>query len=301
MTGRAGRKQRRATAPPPDLVRRVVRAALREDVGTGDVTGRCTVARSRTGAGDLIFRDGGVAAGMEVAWTSWRLLDPEARFEAYVRDGDRVRAGTTAARVRGRVRALLAGERTALNFLGRLSGIATLTARFVEQVRGTRTTILDTRKTTPGLRLLEKYAVRVGGGGNHRFCLDDMILVKENHISCAGGVAAALDMVEEKNRKGLPVEIEVTCLAELEEALGRPVDRIMIDNMDPPELREAVRLVKRPGRRGRRPVLEASGRVTLENVREIAETGVDLISVGALTHSPEVLDVSFLLLSDTAS
>jgi len=193
----------------------------------------------------------------------------------------------------GRARPILTGERTALNFLQRLSGVATMTRRFVDAVAGTGATILDTRKTTPSFRLLEKAAVRAGGGGNHRIGLYDMVLIKDNHIAAAGGITAAVRRVREHDRAGLPIEVEVTNLAELDEAIDAGVDRILLDNMDLETMRAAVERVRERAGEGRpRPLLEASGNITIDRVRAVAETGVDLISVGALTHSAPALDLS---------
>jgi nicotinate-nucleotide pyrophosphorylase (carboxylating) len=236
----------------------------------------------------------GIVAGLPVAQEVYRQLDPEVDFQALVEDGDRVGAGDLIAAATGAFGSLLVAERTALNFLQRLSGIATLTARYVEEVRGTGARIVDTRKTTPGWRGIEKAAVRAGGGRNHRKGLFDAYLVKENHISAAGGIAEALVAVARANREGLPVEIEVRSLAELDLALEspHPPDRVLLDNFTPEALAEAVR-----GARERRPgaLLEASGNVDLSAVRGIAETGVDWISVGALTHSAPALDLSCLI------
>ena len=224
-------------------------------------------------------------------------LDPDAELEALRRDGDAVEPGDVVLRIRGEARAILTGERTALNFLQRLSGVATLTRRYVDAVAGTGARILDTRKTTPGWRRLEKAAVRAGGGDNHRAGLYDMVLIKENHIAAAGGITAAVQRVRERNSEGLAVEVEVTSPPELEEAVRAGVDRVLLDNMGLDELRAAVALAERTAAAaGRpRPELEASGNMTLERVRAVAETGVDFISVGALTHSATALDLSLLI------
>ena len=270
-----------------DTLERVVQAALAEDVGEGDVTTEATVDHDAMGAAELNVREPGVVCGLDVAEAVFRALDPEIRFEPLVEEGAVVDRPTAVALVTGPERAILTGERTALNFIGRLSGIATLTRRYVDAVAGTGVTILDTRKTTPGLRALEKHAVACGGGRNHRFGLDDGVLVKDNHLRAAGSVREAVERV--RATTDLPVEVECDTLAQLSEALAAGADAILLDNMTPDELRAAVALA------GGRARLEASGGVTLETVRAIAETGVDEISVGALTHSARSLDVSLEL------
>lgn len=272
---------------------RLIDTALAEDVGDGDRTTAWIVPAEREVRAAVMAKAEAVVAGLEAAIGTFRRLDPGVRVEASRRDGEPARPGDVVLRVEGSTRAILTAERTALNFLARLSGIATLTRRFVDAVAGTGARIVDTRKTTPGWRALEKAAVRAGGGKNHRLGLYDMVLVKENHIAVAGGIEAALARVRASNREGLPVEVEVRTLEELEMALRLEPDRILLDNMSVAELAEAVRRVRARG--GRRPELEASGNVTLENVRAVAETGVDLISVGALTHSAPAADFSLLV------
>jgi nicotinate-nucleotide pyrophosphorylase (carboxylating) len=225
-------------------------------------------------------------SGLDLAEAAFKALDPEARFTRIVGDGGKVAAGGVIAEIAGKTRALLTGERTALNFLGRLSGIATLTASFVAAVEGTKARIACTRKTTPGLRAFEKYAVRAGGGVNHRFGLYDAVLVKDNHIAAAGSLAKALERLRARGGHLVKIEVEVDTLEQLGDALRFPIDAVLLDNMDAATLKKAVKLV------AGRVTTEASGGVTLENVREIASTGVDLISVGALTHSPRNLDSS---------
>jgi nicotinate-nucleotide pyrophosphorylase (carboxylating) len=269
-----------------DVLERAVYAALAEDVGEGDVTTEATVDDDAVGVATLVLREPGVVCGLRVAELTFRALDPEIAFEALVEEGSLVESGPVAT-VRGSKRALLTAERTALNFLGRLSGIATLTRRYVNAVEGTGVAILDTRKTTPGLRALEKHAVATGGGRNHRFGLDDGVLVKDNHLRAAGSVAVAVERV--RATTDLPVEVECDTLEQVAEALESGADAILLDNMSRDELRAAVALVEGRAR------LEASGGVTLETVRAIAETGVDEISVGALTHSARSLDVSMEL------
>ena len=272
---------------PPLLVAREVAAALEEDLGAaGDITTNAIVPADAQGKAASVARKAGVGAGLDLAEAAFRALDPEARFKRIVDDGGKVAGGGTIAHISARTRALLTGERTALNFLGRLSGIATLTASFVKAVEGTGARIACTRKTTPGLRALEKYAVRAGGGINHRFGLYDAVLVKDNHIAAAGGLAKALERLRARSGHVVKTEVEVDTLGQLEEALRFPIDAVLLDNMDVATLRKAVKIA------AGRVVTEASGGVTLENVREIAATGVNLISVGALTHSPRSLDSS---------
>jgi nicotinate-nucleotide pyrophosphorylase (carboxylating) len=270
-----------------DTVERVVLAALAEDIGAGDVTTEATVADDAVGTAELLVKEAGVVCGLRVAETAFRALDPEIRFEAFVSDGDDVEPPAVVARLTGSERAILTAERVALNFLGRLSGIATQTRRYVEAVEGTGAAVLDTRKTTPGLRALEKYAVAAGGGRNHRFGLDDAVLIKDNHLRAAGSIAAAVTLV--RAATDLSVELECETLVQVGEALDAGVDAILLDNMSLDELRAAVALVDGRAR------LEASGGVTLDTIRAIAETGVDEISVGALTHSARSLDVSLEL------
>ena len=273
---------------------RQVRAALAEDVGAGDVTTAATVPADLQGVARILARAPGVVAGLALVAETYRQADRGVAFSAQIADGARVEAGTTIAIARGSFAALLTAERTALNFLQHLSGVATLTARFVEAVQGTGARIVDTRKTTPGWRALEKAAVLAGGGHNHRMGLDDAYLIKENHIAGAGSVDAALTAVMKHNTDGKPVEIEVRSLDDLARALAfepRP-DRILCDNFPVDRLAFAVREI-----RARDPhiVVEASGNVILSSVGAIAATGVDWISVGALSHSAPALDVSCLI------
>lgn len=273
--------------------RALIEAALAEDVGSGDVSTLWTVGAAQRGRARIVAKQPGVLAGLATARAVFAQLEPALQVRMALADGARVAPGDGVLAVEGPVRGILGGERVALNFLQRLSGVATLTRRYVDAVAGTGARILDTRKTTPGLRALEKQAVRAGGGENHRFGLFDMVLLKENHLAAAGGIAAAVAAVRRQNAAGLRVEVETTSLAEVEEALAAGVDRILFDNMPPARLREAVALVRARGER--RPETEASGGVTLQTVRAIAETGVDFISVGALTHSVPALDLSLLL------
>ena len=264
-------------------------AWLREDLGQGDLTSLLVVPEDIEGEAVILAKEGGVLAGLWVAERVFALADPRTAFAPLVAEGARVAEGTEVARVRGPLRGILAGERLALNLLQRLSGIATLTRAYVEALAGTKAQILDTRKTTPGLRALEKYAVRVGGGRNHRYGLFDGILIKENHVRAAGGVGEAVRRAKARAPHYLKVEVEVRDLAELEEALEAGADLILLDNFPLEALREAVRRV------GGRVPLEASGNMTLERAKAAAEAGVDYVSVGALTHSAKALDLSLLV------
>lgn len=269
---------------------RLVRAALAEDIGTGDRTTRWTVPEDAHGSARIFARADGVVAGIDFADGVFAEVDGELTREWRVADGARVHAGEELVTVRGSLRSILTAERTALNGLARLSGIATHTARFVRAIEGTTATIVDTRKTIPGWRQLEKRATLAGGARNHRMGLYDMVLIKENHIKAAGGVRRALEAVRvHAEAEGLEVEIEVATLAELEEALALSPDRILLDNMEETLLGEAV---ARVADADLRPLLEASGGIDLASVHAVAETGVDLISVGAITHSAPALDLS---------
>jgi nicotinate-nucleotide pyrophosphorylase (carboxylating) len=265
----------------------LVARALEEDVGPGDVTSEATVPAGACARATIRQKAPGVVYGLGLAERAFRALDPDAACERRVEEGVWREEGPVL-EVRGSARALLAAERTALNFLGRLSGVATLTARYVREVEGTGARILDTRKTTPGLRAIEKAAVRAGGGESHRAGLFDEILIKENHAAAAGGVGEAVRRARAA-RPDLPLEVEVRDLDELDEALEAGATRILLDNMNPEQLRAAV------ARAGGRARLEASGGVTLTSAREIAQTGIDFISIGALTHSAPALDLSLIL------
>jgi len=269
-------------------VDRLIRIALEEDIGPGDVTTAATVAPGTVARAELVAKEDFVLAGIDIARRVFALVDGEVAFEALIRDGQAVRRGEVLAWLKGDAASLLQGERVALNLLQRLSGVATLTARFVKEVEGTGATIVDTRKTTPGLRPLEKYAVRVGGAGNHRMALYDGVLIKENHIAAAGGIPLAVSRARQRAPHTLKIEVEVRDLAEVAAALAAGADILLLDNMDLAQLRAAVDLV------AGRAVCEASGGVNLDTVRVIAETGVDLISVGALTHSYPAVDISML-------
>lgn len=265
----------------------IVRRALLEDLGHGDMTTDAIVPEHLQAAAVILAKEAGVICGHAVAETVFRLLDPQVRYERLVEEGADVPAGTVVARMAGPARPILTGERVCLNFLQRLGGIATTTRRLSERIKYYKAKLVETRKTVPGLRLLDKYAVRVGGGANHRFGLYDAILIKDNHIAIAGGIRAAILAA----RKGMGtftarIEVEVEDLAGLEEALAAGADIIMLDNMDPESMRQAVERV------AGRAVLEASGRITAENLEDVAKTGVDYISMGALTHSVRALDLS---------
>ncbi|NWG15198.1 MAG: carboxylating nicotinate-nucleotide diphosphorylase [Chloroflexi bacterium] len=266
----------------------LIKLALAEDLGErGDITSQATIPAHVRLCGRLRAKAGGVLAGLPLVEMVFRQVDPNVTVSFYAHDGEHVSDGTVAAEVIGPGRSVLTGERVALNFVQRLSGIATLTAQFVAAVEGTQAIILDTRKTTPGWRSLEKYAVRMGGGQNHRTGLYDMVLVKDNHIDGAGGIAAAVNAARAYPPvRDVLIEVEVRTLDELREALSLGVDRILLDNMDEEQMRAAVQLAA-----GRVP-LEASGNMSLERARAVAETGVDFISVGALTHSAPALDLS---------
>lgn len=268
------------------LIRSMLARALGEDIGTGDLTTECIFSDGGIIEAKLIAKAEGVIAGLPLAQVVFQYMDPGSQWEPSVSDGARVCAGQLLARVRGQVRQVLEAERVALNFMQRMSGIATTTASYVAAVADLKTKIVDTRKTTPGMRVLEKYAVRVGGGGNHRFGLYDAVLIKDNHIAAAGGIAAAVERV----RPGIPltsrIEVEVESLEQADEALKCGVDLIMLDNMDTATMRQAVEMIA-----GRAKV-EASGGINLATVREVALTGVDYISIGRLTHSVMALDIS---------
>ncbi len=270
----------------------IVDLALSEDVGTGDITTLSTVPAGTTASGVMLAKASGVISGIEVARFVFGRVDGSIAFEPLVRDGDPVEPGTALARIHGPARSVLTAERTALNLIQRLSGVATTTARYVVETAGSAARIVDTRKTTPGLRLMEKQAVAHGGGRNHRFGLADGVLIKDNHLAAIGGadrVTKAIVSARERAPHTLRIEIEVTTLAEFAEALAAGADIILLDNMDTATMAAAV---EQRSASAHRTVLEASGGITLGRIREIAETGVDLISVGALTHSAPALDIS---------
>ncbi len=268
---------------------RIIENALAEDIHTGDITTMAVLRESREAKARLIAKEALVLAGIDVAGRVFHLLDPEVRFAPRFGDGDTVAAGELIAEMAGDAAVLLQGERVALNLLQRMSGIATLTSRYAEAVKGTGARVVDTRKTTPGLRMLDKYAVRVGGGTNHRTGLYDGVLIKENHIAAAGGITAAVSRARARIPHTMKIEVETETLAEVAEALDAGADIIMLDNMDTATMREAVAMI------AGKALVEASGGVNLETIREIAATGVDIISVGALTHSYRAMDISMLL------
>jgi nicotinate-nucleotide pyrophosphorylase (carboxylating) len=274
---------------PHHLVAETIESALREDLGlAGDITTNAIIAPDATSEAVLALRDDGCIAGLPLAAVAFRALDPEIVIEPHVKEGAVASAGSVIARLKGKTRAILTAERVALNLLQHLSGIATATHHFVDAVAGTHARIVCTRKTTPGLRAFEKYAVCAGGGFNHRFGLFDAILIKDNHIAAAGGVSAAIERARAASGHLVKIEVEVDTLTQLEEALQHSVDAVLLDNMAVPELKNAVARAKiiKPG-----IVCEASGGVRLETVRAIADTGVDMISIGALTHSVNSLDI----------
>lgn len=272
----------------------LVRRTLEEDLGlAGDLTTDATVPAYVQAQGLVVARSPGRVAGLDVALAAFRLLDPSLVLRVEAPDGHDVAAGTVLARVSGSARPILSAERTALNLLGRLCGIATATRSAAQRVAGTRARVVCTRKTTPGLRALEKYAVRVGGGFNHRYGLDDAVLIKDNHLVAAGGVRQAVTRARARLGHMVKIEVEVDTLEQLRELLELPVDAVLLDNMSPATLRAAVTLVNG------RLITEASGGITLANLREVAETGVDMISLGSLTHSVSALDVALDFVAET--
>lgn len=275
------------TASPitPEIID-CIRRALAEDIGPGDVTTNAIIPARAEMRGRIVAKQAGIVAGLDVARAVYEMVDPNVNFTACVEEGARVENRTLLAQVTGPARALLTGERTALNFLGRMSGIATMTGKYMDALAGTKAVVLDTRKTVPGLRDLDKLAVKRGGGQNHRHALYDMVLIKDNHIDFAGSITRAVELAR-ASAGDLQIEVETRSLADVSEALSLGVDWIMLDNMSNETMRDAVKLVKG------RAKLEASGNITFDNLRSVAETGVDYISVGALTHSVIVFDVSF--------
>ena len=283
-------------ALPEPLVDKAVRAALAEDLGLqGDITTNATVPANVRAMAVIAARNDGVVAGLQLAEAAFRALDPNVEFEIKANDGTMVRSGENIAIISGHARALLTAERVALNYMGRLSGIATLTRRYVDAVSGTHVKIVDTRKTTPGLRAFEKYAVRCGGGQNHRTGLFDAILIKDNHIVAAGGLARAIESAQAAAGHMVKIEVEVDTLEQLEDVLKYKVDAVLLDNMTVAQLKAAVKAI------AGRAIVEASGGVSLATVRGIAETGVDMISIGALTHSAPVLDLGLDFTTDMSA
>ena len=277
------------------MIAEMVRAALGEDVGSGDVTTQSTVHEHRWTKGAITAKEEGIIAGLDLAGEVYRQVDARIDFVSIVEDGHQARVNDVLAEVSGPARGILTAERTALNFLQRVSGIATLTYRYVHAIAGTGAKILDTRKTTPGLRSIEKYGVRVGGGRNHREGLYDQVLIKDNHVRIAGSVKQAVALCRERRGSAF-VEVEARTMAEVKEAVEVGVERIMLDNMELAEMKAAVTYIRDRTRAGRDIEIEASGGIDLETVRGVAATGVDFISVGALTHSAQALDISFNLI-----
>ena len=275
----------------PHALHRLIDLALEEDIGTGDITTEALIPAAARGQAAIVAKEALVLAGIETARTVFRRLDPEARFEAVLADGERVPAGKCLMTVSGRLQALLTAERTALNFLQRLSGIATHVHRYVEALPTAALRLVDTRKTTPGWRALEKYAVRIGGAANHRMSLSDGILIKDNHVAICGGIRAALEQARRAAPHTLKLEIEVDTPDEAEEAAEAGADIIMLDNMDPETIRESVRRIDG------RALVEVSGGVTRRNLAQLAAAGVDIVSVGALTHSAVAVDISMRILN----
>jgi nicotinate-nucleotide pyrophosphorylase (carboxylating) len=271
----------------------LIKQFLAEDVDGGDITTDSIIDDQSRSQAVIVAKEDGVIAGHAVARAVFQALDDDIVYQELKTDGTVIRSGDTAAKLSGKTRAILSGERTALNILQRLSGVATTTKHFTDRVAGTKTRILDTRKTTPGMRVLEKYAVRMGGGHNHRINLNDMALIKENHVTAAGSIGKAVQRVRESFPDRL-IEVEVRNMDELEQALREPVDRIMLDNWSTNDMRRGVSLVNG------RVELEASGNMNIDRVREVAETGVDFISVGAITHSYKALDLSLLIIEETS-
>jgi nicotinate-nucleotide pyrophosphorylase (carboxylating) len=268
------------------LIRKLIEEALFEDIGPGDITSDAVIPDEASATAEIVAKQDMVVAGVLIARETFRKLDPWIQFTPLAHDGSSVKSGSIIAQVQGKTRALLAGERVALNLIQHLSGIATHTAKFVEALKGSRAEILDTRKTLPGLRALEKYAVRMGGGRNHRFGLYDGILIKDNHIAAAGGIIKAMAGIRRKVHPLLKIEVEVKTLDEVREAMAAGATMLLLDNMPPGVMKQAVSIV------GGRVLVEASGNVTLETVKAIAETGVDFISSGSLTHSAPAADIS---------
>ena len=276
-----------------ELIDDLIALAFAEDIGDGDATTLSTIPDDAIGEQQLLIKEEGILAGVEMARKVFERFDPSMTMEVFINDGRHVVPGDIAFKVRGKVRSLLQTERTMLNIMQRMSGIATVTARYQKELEGTKAHVLDTRKTTPGMRMLEKEAVALGGGTNHRIGLFDMILIKDNHVDFAGGIAIAVHEAKswcEKNQKNLKIEVEVRNNSEIDEALNAGVDRIMLDNFSPERTVEAVNRIRKANPKVE---IESSGGITLENLRAYGEAGVDFISVGALTHSVKGLDMSF--------
>jgi len=264
----------------------IIKTALKEDIALGDITTDSLIDPSSTSSAVYIAKDDGIIAGLFVAERVFKIIDEDIEFVKKVNDGERVKKGDIIAQIKGSTSALLKAERTSLNYLQHLSGIATKTGMFVEKLKGLKTKVVDTRKTTPGLRALEKYAVKMGGGTNHRFCLSDGVLIKDNHIKAAGGVKKAIEKVRANIPHTIKIEVETETIEQVKEALDAKADIIMLDNMSLDQMKEAVVLIDG------KATVEASGNVNLNSIREIAETGVDIISVGELTHTVKAFDIS---------
>lgn len=269
-----------------DDIEKLIRTALREDIGTGDITTASTVSPNAVITGKYVMKDDGIICGLDIVRRVFDAIGADVEYVPLKKDGDEVKRGEVVATVSGNAVAILSGERVGLNLLQHLSGVATCTNKAVEQVKGTKVRITETRKTTPGLRILEKYAVRIGGGSSHRFGLSDGILIKDNHIVAAGGVTAAINSARLRAPHTLKIEIETETLDQVREAIAAGADIIMLDNMDCPTMREAVRIIDG------RAITEASGNMGSRDLAEVAATGVDVISIGALTHSVKALDIS---------
>jgi len=273
----------------PGIIYSYASEFLKEDLGRGDITSQSVIRGGTKARGRFLAKEDFVLCGLEFAEAVFGVLDGSVQLESRAYDGELIRSGAEFARIEGPAIVLLAGERTALNLLQHLSGVATLVRAFVEKVAGTRAQVVDTRKTTPGLRLIEKYAVSTGGGRNHRLGLDDGILIKNNHIAIAGGVRRAIESARARASHLMKIEVEVGDRAQLDEALAARADVIMLDNMDPQQVRESTQLIRKTAPD---TIIEVSGRIDLQNVREMAEAGVDLISVGSITHSARAVDIS---------
>ena len=268
------------------LINKIIEQALLEDIGTGDITSESIVPSDLKAKGIIKTSEEGIVAGLNITSLVFKKLDSEIIFQEKIKDGTKVTRGKVLAEITGSARTILKGERVALNFLQRMSGIATITSKFCQEIEGFPVRIVDTRKTTPGLRILEKYAVSMGGGHNHRFGLYDAVLIKDNHIAVAGGIRPAVDSVRKQISHTVKIEVEVENLSQLQDALRVKADIIMLDNMDLDTMEEAVKIAKG------KALIEASGGITLGKVRKIAQTGVDLISIGSLTHSVKALDIN---------
>ena len=269
-----------------ESIKSVIDYALKEDIGNGDITTNSLIPIGLQTKATMVAKSTGVIAGLAIAEYVFRTLSTDITWKTFVNDGDKVSKGDLILEISGSYRALLTGERVALNFLQRMSGIATMTANYVDTLKGYKTKILDTRKTVPGLRLLDKYAILMGGGTNHRIGLYDMVLIKDNHIKIAGGITTAVTQIKKNLSAGIKIEVETTTIEEVHEALAAGVDIIMLDNMSNSTMAESVRII------GSQAKVEASGNMTIDRLKEVAATGVDFISIGALTHSVTAFDIS---------